>query len=373
MRHKLNAVSLKESSHITRELRTPLPIDVQEEYENGAYGQYDSKTLFYDIFLSPNSGCVVAIGPPLLNLKSELLPLEIKVNNQVITFSIDVNYKKLLVLKAKLKMPLSTPCKAVLKLNNGDEVDVDLHRPEAVIGDTLVTLQKNNEIRWIKDWIKYYRSHLGIKNFFIYDNNSENQSELIEALEGDATIVPWAFPHGVSYYHSNQFCQIGALNHFKLKYGERSIIYNFDIDELLICKNDLIKEQIQKGESLRFNNYLVPYLPVDKEMYSFSDFIMREKKPKNSAFKYTVHGTDKGLMNVHYFKKEKNILDKLLLKKKSYGRLVDIEDAYFLHYRGITTNWRTHHSDRLKDIKIDASNLVKDTSIVEVFEQSAEN
>jgi hypothetical protein len=46
---------------------------------------------------------------------------------------------------------------------------------------------------------------------------------------------------------------------------------------------------------------------------------------------------------------------------------VPVADAYFLHYRGITTNWKAHSRDRLKTVDTAANSLVEDTAVIDAF------
>ena len=160
---------------------------------------------------------------------------------------------------------------------------------------------------------------------------------------------------------------MGALNHFKLKFGGECKIFNFDIDELLVCKSDEFKQEILSSPYMRFDSYVVNYDPGLPEEATFKDYVYREKNIHGSAYKYVFDSALEGLMSVHYFNKRKGILSGFRSKNTVKIPAVEPTQAYFLHYKGISTNWKKYYSDKFKEDSLDKTDLKLDLSVQEVF------
>ena len=258
MNPTLNTIKLEADSGLKRNLRNPLPEDHVEYYKNGLLGEYDFYTIFYDVFLLDDCTTIVAMGPPLLNLEAALLPATLHINGRSLKFKIKEKHKKLSTLTARSpdKLPNNHPVSAEISFANGLKKTIHLQPPTPLRGNIVVTHQKDNKIEWIKDWVNYYRSQPYIENIIIYDNNSNNQAEVISSMKGIASVIPWPFTFGIIDRSGNKFGQVGAINHIKARYARDSLIFNFDIDELLVVKTKKAKRQIYSNRETRFNNFL---------------------------------------------------------------------------------------------------------------------
>ncbi len=213
--------------------------------------ELDRRTIFYDLFLARNSGRLCGIGPALHNLKAEIFPLEIYVGKRRVDFFI-TKVKKLIILESK--KPISATSDVVklrlkfktfecaLKLN----YDVGGERLADKVNNqlTLTTLQKDNPVIWIEDWILWHCRLYGVRRVILYDNGSHNQKELITKLrklepEVQVIFVHWEFSYG---RHPYVYAQRGSLNHCRMRFTpvekeDRSknwFCINVDIDEFLV-------------------------------------------------------------------------------------------------------------------------------------------
>lgn len=374
----LNAIKLDADSGLRRDLRKPLPAEQVANYENGRIGEYDFHTVFYDVFLLEDFKTVVAMGPPLLNLEKALLPAALNIDGREIKFKTKTRYKQLSVLTAKLPAQLvafssgDRVAEAKIAFANGWSKNIRLRPATPLHGNTIVTHQKDHKIQWIKDWANYYRSRFYIQNVVIYDNNSANQQEVIDGMAGIATVIPWAFPFGITDRSGNNYCQVGAINHLKIRYARNATIFHFDIDELLVLKTDKAKCAVLSNRQTRFNSFWVPHSPDLPARYSFADYTKRYAQPRNGAYKHAVRSDTRGVMSVHHYARAPEFLWRLLPRNVSRGPVLPLTDAYFLHYRGITTNWNKHYEgDRLSgdaDAKRTVSKeLVDDLSVVDAL------
>ena len=112
---------------------------------------------------------------------------------------------------------------------------------------TLTTLQKNNPLPWISDWLLWHHRNFGIQRLILYDNSSSNREELIDRLISIARkleiiFVDWKFPFGLKPY---KFCQLGSLNHCRLKFPiPQGYGINLDIDEYLMYAGDSLLDNL---------------------------------------------------------------------------------------------------------------------------------
>lgn len=359
----LNSITLPSDSRVLRDFRKPLSSAQQKLYLEGKLGSYDTHTLFYDIFFSVDGKEIIGLAPPALNLNNLFKDMKVFVSDKQIDMSLYFSHKKVDIYKAVLKHPeIHQEVDIKILLNDGSAYEFVLKKSTPLAGKSLVTIQKNNQIRWIRDWIKYYKYSIGIENIFIYDNNSDYQDSLQHELGEDATVIPWNFPFGVNSRSGNKFCQVGALNHFKYKYGwDCKTILNFDIDELLKVNTlDFMKP----SQLLRFNSFCVPFIKPATADYSFIDFNKRSTSVVNGGHKYCAPGNLKGVMDVHAFDLLPKWWHRLVPTALLKGPVLPVSEAYFLHYYGISTNWK--NGERMKDFVGDEKALL-DNEISMIF------
>lgn len=226
-------------------------------------------------------------------------------------------------------------------------VKKEVHSPAEL---AVVVLQKNNPISWIKSWCKWYKKLYNAKIFF-YDNGSENFSEVCEEIsEFNPTIVKWDFTFGPATTAYNLFCQIGAYNHFFLKYVfDYGMV--FDIDEYLISKVDLLETLKSQKDTTVFllNNYYIPNIRKqnDRVAFGIENFHFRPEKLRNCAFKYIFRQE-----NTHHLQIHRAI--------PLIGRTLPVAGdlIYFNHYKGLTTNWKPW--DKRNQIDAHSADLVPD-------------
>ena len=117
----------------------------------------------------------------------------------------------------------------------------------------LHTLSKDNDVRWIIDWIRYYAGVHGADAVLIYDNASTRYTaaELEAQLAATfpdivVTVVHWPYKYGpqgglagavngIETPWDSDYCQAGSLQHARFRYlrSARSVL-NVDIDELVV-------------------------------------------------------------------------------------------------------------------------------------------
>ena len=369
------AVVLPENFPVKRKLRVStrhiddLPLDEED------LRQYDDTTVFYDVFFNSDNSRLCMVGPPLLNLRELITPITITLDGK----RFEVGVKEFF----KARFCIGEVDLQGHEINAVNELQIDFNRrfgfsarlPKSDVEaarSILTTLQKDNKIDWIEDWVRYYREHYGVEKVVLYDNGSANVDELKLALP-DITIEDWPYKHGVTKSHGNKFCQYGSLNHCRLKYGQGSYIFNFDIDELLCYPPNRLQDELERNDAILFDSYNVPFKNIISGDYSYPDFSTREIENRGSGFKY-IYKSDRVIANnIHFVRTRKGDLSEKIYRQlarlgrklsrgNAFARLlsrivlrslqlkyVDPSQGYYLHFIGITTNWKGDYYDRFSE------------------------
>ncbi|MEJ0062496.1 MAG: glycosyltransferase family 92 protein [Alphaproteobacteria bacterium] len=245
---KLSICTIPDDVPVARDAPRPLSLR-NENYE----GQYDWKTLFYDVYASGKY--VVFQGPPLFNLKERLTRYPYFASKLgALNFQNRIYDRKL----ANDIWIKSDDKKISLRGDLGSfDIDVQPDGNGLFAGKrVLLTLSKNNEIHWIIDWITYYVNSQGTDAVLFYDNNSDKYSpgELQDALSSAfpgllILVISWPFKYGPQGGVSggvggkiapwdSVFCQIGVLQHARFRFLQKArSVLNCDIDELIVSKS----------------------------------------------------------------------------------------------------------------------------------------
>jgi hypothetical protein len=212
--------------------------------------KYDFDTLFYDAFFDAAGREVVALGPPLLNLRPALArmratalpsgtPCHLRIREMdrhaQVRIAVPPGTERL-TLAGELGDFVLTPRPNRCALFHGRRV--------------LFTLSRNNRLDWIQDWIRYHRDIHGADAVLIYDNASTRYgpgelAAAIAAVSGIAgAIVSWPFKYGpqgldAKRFWDSDYCQNGAWEHARRCFLARArSVMNADIDELVVSNGD---------------------------------------------------------------------------------------------------------------------------------------
>ena len=317
---------------------------------------FDADTLFYDVFFEPTNRRLVAVGPPLGNLK---LDLQLWVNREPVEFKV--------IKRAARRLHLLTASPSRIAEQNDILIRADGHQwqlrvPANNTGTghkfTLCTLQKDNRERWIRDWIEHYRK-IGVDRVILYHNSSSKPPDV------DAIVIPCPYKYGLDKYlrlygrrlRRNGFLQRGLLTICGYKYRSGQLL-NFDIDELLQVEG---LEKYGKSKLIYFNSYFIETstegnLPKD---YSFRHFVYRNTRTRNRSYKYMVrmdallysHGPHRAILKGNFvprwlvlgLQRLRSRL-KARLPRKLTSKMAPQGEDVFYHYKGINTGWKLDRS-----------------------------
>ncbi|MCK2183047.1 hypothetical protein [Halomonas getboli] len=320
----------------------------------------DTKTIFYDIFINHSGKQLIAIGPPALNLYNYIHTTEVLIDGKRTAFSFrDLPEYKLSILTAKIESNKDIRLDIIFKdFKNTFTIE---HNKTKSGKKILAAISKNNEPEWVATWAEFHRHNYNLDDVIVYDNGSENIEDLRHALDGKAHIIDWHFPYGPPGKRFNKFAQPGALNHCLKKFCHQGMLFNLDIDELLIAENTTLEKEAQRNGTVYIDSHNVPKTQNLTPPYTHYDFTLCHPERRKKARKFVCMEKSVDVISQHNTWKHSRLpLSKKLHRTKP--EKLESDHAYFLHFLAITTNWQP--SLGKLDI-VEKSTLKNDSSHIE--------
>ncbi len=204
--------------------------------------RYDASTLFFDVFAA--DGRTVAVGPPLLDLAGPLRAAAVTVGgHQVAARSVELDRAH----RCDLGRAGGSPLELTLA---GRRYAVPVGADLAALfagRRALMTLSRDNELAWVRDWARYHASAHGTDAVVVYDNGSQSYTveALLDTIAGVAgidvaVVVDWSFPYGPQggpgLPWDSDYAQYGALEHARWRLLRHAAGFlNADVDELVLA------------------------------------------------------------------------------------------------------------------------------------------
>lgn len=355
----------------------PRPVDLRHPL----YAErFDWKTLFYDVYRVGRH--VVLQGPPLFNLLEPLRQAEPFASG----FRRFLPRARHYGMKKRGEIWLRTDANRIA-------FDCPLGRFDLAVQPSdhqrfagkrvLLTLSKDNELRWIVDWARYHQRLHGAEALLFYDNGSrlydrdELQARLAEALpEMDVEVIGWPYLYGpqagpgwavngIEPDWDSDYCQVGVLQHARFRFLQqaRSVMHN-DVDELVIGtggRGIFAAAEASRTGMVKFAGRWISVAtdhPIDPVACRHADFTWDEGLAvEDSPPKWCIRpqafgrGISWGVHNIF----------------GARGNRVESTEFKFRHFRGVTTNW---NYQRWSDDAIDRSGLVRDDALIAAMEQA---
>ena len=209
---------------------------------------FDLTTLLYDVFRDIDGATVHAVGPQ--------LPPSLRMRRDI----------------AFTALPSGRPCNVAYSPGaessasryrfeppvGTDAIQVRFGRQEAIVPiqpnlahlfagrRALLTMQRNNPLAWIVDWVTFHVRHQGVDAVLLYDNNStaydwRDVRRAIAAIPGitQVVVVSWDYPYGINPPNVGLWSQPGAIVHAQRRMlGRAAWVISCDIDELMVSFGD---------------------------------------------------------------------------------------------------------------------------------------
>lgn len=351
--------------------RAPRPLAKrQDDYTD----RFDYKTIFYDIYLSGNR--VVFSGPPLLNLDSamRLARFSLFGRERFDSPSFETLWKTQRTSIELNPQEIHGVDQRTFSIELGKlAVSGEIQPDENLVFEnrkTVMTMSKNNNLKWIQDWATYYNRCHGVDSVLIYDNGSTDYSlqELLEAIESvsgieAAVIVDWPFKYGPGGINAStwdsDFCQYSALEHARRRFVRTAAgLISVDIDELVVAEDKRsVFEHLQESKSgalLFQGRWIQNVTSVASTPPRFVDFRFYEKDGPPATKKWVIDPKrvpEKFQLNVHSFTK---------------GFEPDVPTGVFhRHFVGVNSNWK---KERTTLVPFDAERHVEDSVLLDALD-----
>lgn len=385
LRYKPCPIYLPSDSAVTRMFyNTRSHLEGRPSLDDADYEDFETHVVFNDLFIHADGCSIQAVGPPLVNLSAVLLPVELSIveAGKPVSEKLPLkirNFDRVSLFSFSLphEWRNRSELSIVIKFANGIEAEHTIQRtllPPVEL--QFVTLQKDNPIDWILDWLRFLEFS-GVERVVLYDNGSDNVEEVLLALSSLPTslslvLVDWPFPYGPIRSYYNQFCQATQNNHAYQCFGSAAWVGHFDIDEYLMSEQKSgiaagsLRKLVQKTSLrvglLRFDSYWIPRLAdqLGSAPPTVRDFTFRMRKARGRAHKYLMRSAAYKMANTHNGK----------VKLGYWRKSVSLKSWAFLHFKPLTTNWR-FYTVRGEAETFDQELHVKDSRVADFFKQQS--
>ncbi|QYH19418.1 hypothetical protein JKI95_10010 [Corynebacterium aquatimens] len=241
---KTNSMAIPSNYDLVR-----MPPRLPEKDQQRYFSTYDFQSIFYDVFVDGDR--VLAIGPPYRNLKEWLGEAAIKLDGNTIDDSSLVRWSEFdrmsrtaITLQGNLGQPTDLQLSfrdLELRSGIGSSYVTDFEG-----SNLLVTMNRNNPLANVRDWLELNVQMNGIDSAIIFDNRSDNYSsaDLLKNLRSvpgleRLIIVEWPHPYGaVSPYWDSDYGQYAAWEVARQRFGRLSqSLMVCDVDEIILSED----------------------------------------------------------------------------------------------------------------------------------------
>ena len=238
----------------------PRPSDQRNpDYET----QFDYHTVLYDAFRSLDGEWIVLVGPPFAKLAPVIVPALMR------AFALEPSRIRQLLARA-LRMERGVRMRlraldrhAQLWLRSGRSrgelppglfkqtgLEVQPNEHSRFRGkNVVVTQSRDNDLLWIRDWVRFHAKAHGCNAVLFYDNASTRYEaadleEAIASIDGidTALVIRWPFKIGPGgegrAAWDSDYGQYGLLEHARRRFlSTAGAVMSIDIDELVLTDN----------------------------------------------------------------------------------------------------------------------------------------
>ncbi|MDP1369839.1 hypothetical protein Q8G42_03485 [Acinetobacter lwoffii] len=307
---------------------------------------FDFKTFSYDVFKSEDR--LIFSGPPIDGLEDIVNNGSFFINDDLIE-NHKINIEKIdRSCRLSIYFPYKITSFVLFYKGLKFEIKKDFKCHHDLFTDkkVLLTKSKNNNLKWIHDWIKFYKAIHQINAVIIYDNNSdqytiEDLKNYLDSMDIDIFIIPWPFKFGpTDAPWDSDFCQYGILEHAKECFLQKaSGVIQVDVDELIFSKSGrTVFDALKQTPYLKTIGEWIEPIPYRDDLgINFNNFYYRSRKLVETSKKWCI--------------------DPRNTPKSSQWRVHDVKDCidvgfseefYHFHYKTISTNWRWNRSANYK-------------------------
>ncbi len=207
---------------------------------------YDVSTVFYDVFYDQRQQAVVVLAPRLLNLEPWVRALAVSLDGASVRDRVIRRGRKF----DQLVFPTAQqPGRLEISMGSWQtSLAVQGSHLQHFEGTrVLCTVNKNNDLSWIGDWVTFHQRHHGANAVLIFDNGSTEYS--VDELDASLAKIPGLkcrgvvsvpLPYGPSRGASRglgraTYLQASLLNLARERFlSSASAVLSIDVDELVL-------------------------------------------------------------------------------------------------------------------------------------------
>lgn len=324
---------------------------------------FDWDNAWYDA-IQVHDNLIVLIGPPLYDAKNWI-------NTNVSFF--DPYGKRLPVQFMEIDrvcytgLTVGAQLQSITMFSNNSAIVIPVRpRSDSFVGrKTMVTMQKNNPIEWVQQWILYHVKVHDVGGFLIYDNGSTDYTakhleDMLQGTKAIVKVVEWPYPYGPqgSDYApwDSDYGQYVMLEHAKLRFlASASMVLNNDVDEYIVTKGislDDIQQHLMSSSTgcLRYKGiWIEPYDIAEKKSAISVPFAERDIHNYYCTDSNNTIGIGYKWMLVP----QKHMNDQWLVHHIN-SQMIETDQLYYAHHLALNTNW----SWQRDEYRGDPANLV---------------
>jgi len=331
----LATADLGGTPHRRRELVPPDERDAA--YEAG----YDRTTLWYDAFWE--AGRITCVAPPLMNLKATVFGAALTLDGRPARLRRVARHQRYEVLQ--IAAP-SLPREIALAGADWSLAAGVARADRQTFADknVILTISRDNELEWIRDFALYHRRMQGADAVLFIDNGStayppEAVAETLREAGLEALIVTAPLPYGpvlqgARNKHVAKFFRTAMLNVARLRFlSTARAVLNVDIDELVWSEGKSVFDMAAES-TIGFAPFAGRWRnpgPDAGQPPRHADHVWRRDVQKDCPAKYAVAPQKlAGRLSWDVHRLERLPLKDLFLRR----------DAGYWHCSGISTGWK---------------------------------
>ncbi len=325
------------------------------------YQQFEDKALFYDCFWHHNGTDVLLVGPPPMNLLEHYGQARFIAKPSGKELTAEFFPSRSTMTTRLAGVPPETTHIGMSFANQTFEVVVQTSLVnELACARILFSMNKNNELQWICDWVAYHVQHHRADSVVLFDNGSSQYGpdELEQALaqiEGLKRLVLFSWPYRFgrtdnrvfTYHYWAHFLQISSMGVVLRRLGMKAeAILNCDIDELVapVVDGDVFQlaQSAPFGVASLSGRWVEAVAAPDSsgrtrpEGFRHGDFTYLRRDPSRYLCpkKWACDPKQDWLENLNVFPYWHRIMG------APERKITEKPVCSFWHFRGISTNWK---------------------------------
>ena len=332
---------------------------------------FDARTLFYDCFWASDGKRVLFVGPPPYGLdygSATYRALPSGQNAHARQFS------SISTMVTELTgVPSGTTAIEIAMAGERFVLAVQPNSCAELAGSrVLFSINKNNDLAWIREWAEYHARVHGTDAVILFDNASTRYTPAeIEATLGSITgirhvgVPRWPYSFGprdaavLKDDHWARFLQIGSMSVLLRRYGERAYgLLNCDIDELAGTRSGTPIYDVARHSRGGLVVFRGTWIEASGQGVRHRDYTQRLSDPKAAHSPQRKWALDPSRpwvrrLSVHPYWH--------WVEGRAWFSKSMPSDALYWHFKGINTNWKQNRT------KAPEGALVPDELLAERF------